>query len=322
MAERLFRKVAMERRASPEQLDQLMQVASPKDWVTLAALGALLLGAILWACFGYIPIKATGQGMLMRSGGIAEIASSGSGQLKGLYFEPGELVEKGRTVARIDQPELLGRLREAEAALGELRAAKGEGQARLALASRALEALRAEYDAASRVRSPFSGRVLELTARAGDFVAKGAPLMKIEAGGPESGGMQALLYFPAGSGDRIRRGMSVQVSPLFVERSEYGFLLGLVTRVAEFPSSRQGMMRMLQDEALVDSLSRGGAPMEVYADLVPDASAPSGYKWSSSRGPESRLQTGSICQASVTVSRQRPISLVIPRLARLAAGAR
>ena len=38
----IFRKVALERLSSPEQLDQLMQVTSPKGWLALAGLGALL----------------------------------------------------------------------------------------------------------------------------------------------------------------------------------------------------------------------------------------------------------------------------------------
>jgi biotin carboxyl carrier protein len=327
MGERLFRKVAIERQSSPEQLDVLMQVTSPKGWVFLAAMGGLLLCAVIWGCLGYIPVKVNGQGMLMRTGGVYEIVSGSSGEVKGLYFEPGEVIEKGRTVARVDQSELLGRIREASASLKELRVGRDRMASeaataqelrsldeRVRQAERSLQALQNDFDASSRVTSPFTGRVLELTIRIGEIVAKGTPLMRIELVGTEIGSMQAVMYFPAGSGEKIRQGMAAQIAPLVVERSEYGFLQGLVTRVSDYPSSREGMMRMLQNEALVQALSKEGAPIEVYADLIPDPVTPSGYKWSSSKGPDIKLQTGTICLASVTVSKQRPISLLIPLL--------
>jgi len=130
------------------------------------------------------------------------------------------------------------------------------------------------------------------------------------------------MYFPVGSGEKIRRGMEAQIAPLVAERSEYGFLRGLVTHVAEYPSSRQGMMRMLQNETLVQAVAQDGAMIEVLADLIPDPSTASGYAWSSSKGPDLKLQTGTICSVSVTVSRQRPIDLVIPRLSKRVSGMR
>jgi len=333
MAKQLFRKVAIERQSSPEQLDLLMQVASPKGWVSLLAVGGLLLCAVVWGFLGTIPVKVTGQGMLMRTGGVYEIVSGSAGEVKGLYFEPGETIERGRTVARLDQPELLGRVRDASASLAGLRAGRdrrgaegADGQElrgldeRIRQAERSLQALQDDFDASSRVTSPFTGRILELTVRAGEIVAKGAPLMRIEPTGTEIGSMQAVLYFPAGSGAKIGQGMAAQIAPLVVERSQYGFLRGLVTRVSAYPSSREGMMRTLRDEALVQALSRDGAPIEVTVDLIPDPSTPSGYKWSSSGGPDVRLQTGTICRATVTVAKQRPIGLVIPLFRKRAPG--
>ena len=58
----IFRKVALERLSSPEQLDQLMQVTSPRGWLALGAFGALLLTALGWSVLGSIPTDATGEG--------------------------------------------------------------------------------------------------------------------------------------------------------------------------------------------------------------------------------------------------------------------
>ena len=108
--------------------------------------------------------------------------------------------------------------------------------------------------------------------------------------------------------------MTVQVSPSTVEQAEFGLMLALVTYVSDYPSTMQSMMKSLKNEALVQSLSAGGAPIMVRADLIPAPKNPSGYKWSSSEGPKIKLQTGTLCSANVTVSTQKPISLVIPTI--------
>ncbi|MEY4095680.1 MAG: hypothetical protein RLZZ53_2879, partial [Acidobacteriota bacterium] len=36
-SEKIFRKVALDRLASPEQLDLLMEVTSPRSWIALVA---------------------------------------------------------------------------------------------------------------------------------------------------------------------------------------------------------------------------------------------------------------------------------------------
>ncbi|MFL6291034.1 MAG: NHLP bacteriocin system secretion protein, partial [Thermoanaerobaculia bacterium] len=59
----IFRKVALERLSSPEQLDQLMQVTSPRGWLALGAFGTLLNTALGWAELGTIPTDATGEGI-------------------------------------------------------------------------------------------------------------------------------------------------------------------------------------------------------------------------------------------------------------------
>ena len=64
--ESLFRKESLERLSSPERLDQLIQVVKPKEWLPLAALGALVVLAVVWSIFGRIPFTVSGRGVLIR----------------------------------------------------------------------------------------------------------------------------------------------------------------------------------------------------------------------------------------------------------------
>jgi hypothetical protein len=65
MSQKLFRRKALEKLASPEQLDQLMAITTPRSWLALFGLGGLLLAAVLWSVFGTIPTTVTGDGILI-----------------------------------------------------------------------------------------------------------------------------------------------------------------------------------------------------------------------------------------------------------------
>ena len=56
---RLFREKSLEAVESPESLNDYLRVTSPGVWLILAAIIALLIGAILWWIFGHIRRTAT-----------------------------------------------------------------------------------------------------------------------------------------------------------------------------------------------------------------------------------------------------------------------
>jgi hypothetical protein len=81
----IFRKESLERLSSPEQLDQLIQIVTPRSWIPLASLAVLVGVASLWSVLGRIPITANGKGILVRS-------SDSSNELVGLtYFDAAEV---------------------------------------------------------------------------------------------------------------------------------------------------------------------------------------------------------------------------------------
>ena len=77
---KLFRKVALDRLSSPEQLDQLMKITSPRAWLALIAIAILLAAGGLWAVFGRIPEEASGNGVLINDPAI--------GGLEGVIYVP------------------------------------------------------------------------------------------------------------------------------------------------------------------------------------------------------------------------------------------
>ena len=117
----IFRKVALERLSSPEQLDQLLQVTDPRGWLALVALGALILTSLVWGVFGSIPTEATGEGILLRRGGVSSLVAAESGQVEELLVSVGDVIEKGQVVARIRQDELLRQIQDTRDRLADVR---------------------------------------------------------------------------------------------------------------------------------------------------------------------------------------------------------
>jgi HlyD family secretion protein len=89
-----------------------------------------------------------------------------------------------------------------------------------------------------------------------------------------------------------------------------------VRAVDDFPSTRSGIMRILRNEQLVDTLlaETAGAPIAIRAELARDDSSPSSYRWTSGRGPDVQLSSGTRLSAFVVTRTQRPLALVFPML--------
>jgi HlyD family secretion protein len=406
----IFRKVALERLSSPEQLDQLMQVTDPKGWLALGALGMLLLTSLAWGVFGSIPTQARGEGILLREGGVSSLVAAENGQVEEILVGVGDVIEKGQVVARIRQEELLRQIQDTRDKLADVRSEYRDllryaadqrrlrGQdlaqqrvnlqrsiqtlerqvaltreriaserdllkdglitkqtllaseqnlntaqdqlagARLELNGLELKRIEAEQQVdqqiqsreaqirdleielrerqarlgeAARVVSPHAGRVLELLVDRGDVVSPGTAILNLEV---VSDDLVAVLFVPATAGKRVQPGMTVRLSPSTVKREEFGSILGRVTWTAEYPSTSRGMVRLLGNEALAQKLMEEGPPIQVNVALEKDPSTPSGFRWSSSKGPNLKISSGTLATGDVVVRQEAPINLVIPKV--------
>lgn len=410
---KVFRKAALDRLSSPEQLDLTMRVTSPQSWIALAGLGLLLLAVVIWSFAGTIPTRVNAQGVIIRPGGVLEVYAQGAGPVEQVLVTAGETVAAGQVVARLAQPALVRERDHARARLEELERQHRElasfsarnltlqsnsraleksklentvafaeqrlealrdqirseeallekglitrqtvlntrqayfatedllegarndikqlpltqlttateadqeilqSQLRINEAERELQLLDQQLDRVSAVTSPYAGRVLEVKQNPGAIVGIGSALVSLELLEAEQEGLTVVAYVPVQDGKDVVRGMPVQVSPANVVREEDGFLIGRVGYVSEFPATPDGMMRVLGNSTLVQSLSAAGAPFAAYVELDVDPEAVSGYKWSSMRGRGIAVNSGTLCTVAITVRERRPVDLVIPVL--------
>jgi HlyD family secretion protein len=107
LSQRTFRAVALQRAASPEQLDHLVRITRPFDWMLVFAICIALVAAITWGVVGRVPTRAEGQGILISGGGrVVEAASSAAGRLATISVTVGDRVSQGQPIAEIVQTDI------------------------------------------------------------------------------------------------------------------------------------------------------------------------------------------------------------------------
>ena len=118
MAAGFFRKSALEKLSTPEKLDQLIKVTSPKAWITLSVLLVALGTGIGWAVFGRVSTKLNVTGVVL-GGEVHEVVATSQGQLVKLQVKIGDKVAKDAVIATVQQPELFQQIENAKANLSE-----------------------------------------------------------------------------------------------------------------------------------------------------------------------------------------------------------
>ncbi|MBM5808206.1 MAG: HlyD family efflux transporter periplasmic adaptor subunit [Cyanobacteria bacterium M_surface_9_m1_291] len=98
----LFRKKALDALNSPEQLDQPMQLLRPGYWALLLSLLGFSVSLVLWSIFGRLPVRISGQGVLIRTDSLQRLQSETPGRVVALMGNVGDCVAQGTPLARID----------------------------------------------------------------------------------------------------------------------------------------------------------------------------------------------------------------------------
>ena len=152
--------------AAPEHLDRALYVTTPKGWLALLTLTAMLGAVVAWAVLGEVVTYVHGDGIVMSRGGtVFDAASPEGGRLARIAPSLGDLVSAGDVVAEIDNPETKERHANALALVGERTRTLGDREAEAreenALLDRNLAQRRANLDILER-----TGRELIETASA------------------------------------------------------------------------------------------------------------------------------------------------------------
>lgn len=456
--------------ASPEQLDQLMQVVKPKNWIPALTIGGLTVTALIWSVVGRIPMTVSGQGVLISPQRVVELQSPITGQLDVLNVKDGQCVKQGEVIAAIQPTELEEQLRQQQAkrqqliaqsanteslqeqrtrvereAIASTRAsllvrlqdaqvlpptlrqqslttlqqqrqslqrqlqdaqamtpilqdrwerrqhlaqegaleqdslitaereyrqemqniqelqaqlqqlevnatevqqrysqslstvsdiqaqieeletrnqrldqdnlqASNTRQNEIAEVDRTIAQLHNQISERSLIRSPQDGCILNMNVVLGQVINPGTRLGTLQAQGSGTVALLGVMYFEVRDGNQVKPGMQVQLTPDTVKRERYGGIVGMVKSVSPYPVTSARAASTIGNPTLADTLTGDAAKVEVVVEMTLEPNNVSGYRWSSSRGPNSQLTPGTTSSVRVTVEERAPITFLLPFL--------
>lgn len=273
MPKPFLKREALEKLASPEQLDKLLVIIKLPGWIALFSLLLLFLGFMGWAIFGKLPITSEGFGIFLNPQAIQVIQSESPGLIESIQVQIGDVVKKGDPLLSI-------------------------------LPSTTQKSL--------LVVAPEDGLILTVEVLQGEEVEPSKTLFWLEKKRTLGDQDLIYSFFPVGTGSQIKPGMRALIQFDSIQSEIYGKMEGVVQKILPFAVNTQGeALQSLPSVILHDYLSRDQARLLVLIKPV-ESSTPSGFKWTTQEGPPHLLTRGAVAQVEILLDEKRPITYLIP----------
>ena len=129
--------------------------------------------------------------------------------------------------------------------------------------------------------------------------------------------LQATIYVPFEDGKKVFPGMEVQISPLTLEKDEFGFIEGKVSGVTDWPLSTDEIAGYMKNNSeLAGHFSRivGYSPYGVNITLLHDPNNDADYRWSNQVEKPVMISAGVPCHGIIQVRSKKMLSSIFPWL--------
>ncbi|MGI6508359.1 MAG: NHLP bacteriocin system secretion protein [Saccharofermentanales bacterium] len=115
----IFRKASLERLASPEQLDKMIQVTSPMVWLASVAIVLVIAVTVVWAFVGRLPEKVEIHGLYTSDAQVQSLYAPANGKID-ILVSKDDVVKAGQVLAVMDGSETEISLNKIEQTLEDL----------------------------------------------------------------------------------------------------------------------------------------------------------------------------------------------------------
>lgn len=154
------------------------------------------------------------------------------------------------------------------------------------------------------VHAPITGHIVSHSVSLNTTVQLGDALLTIA---PDTEPMTAILFSSARTISSITPGLPAEVGITTLDTNETGVLLGTVTNVSPLPVTDEKLAQILDDDLLLESITRNGPVHEVIVNFASDPDKPLGLAWSGP-GPEPgvNVASGAIVVGQFILREQSP----------------
>jgi multidrug efflux pump subunit AcrA (membrane-fusion protein) len=223
-----YRRAALREFEAPEQLDEVVRLATVPRWLMTATLGAVAVAATLWATFGSVASTIQAGGVLVHSDGIFTLDAATSGQVTDVWASPNEHVSAGTPLYTLTN------------AVGK----------------------------PTTVTSPWTANIVSLQISLGQLLQPGTPVAELEPLNLPGEVLEAVVFVPASDAAGLIPGVPVQVSAEAAPSSVFGTLQGTVASVGAFPETVASLQAFLGDGYNVLPLLKNGSVVRVDIPLT------------------------------------------------------
>ena len=163
------------------------------------------------------------------------------------------------------------------------------------------------------ILSPVDGTIMELRFDVSNMIGVGDNVAEIMPFAKSKN--KCVAYVDATFGKRIKKGMSVLVSPSVARPEKYGYIEGTVIEIGELIASQATIELAYSNKLFAEKIIRANpSPIKVIVALNEDEHTPSGYEWTSAGGFPYPVDIGTITTIKVQYETERPIELFLPWL--------
>jgi multidrug efflux pump subunit AcrA (membrane-fusion protein) len=240
-----FRKQALSHLEKPEELDEVVRLASVPGWLVTAALTVAVLATGGWAVAGTVERQVAATGVLIHANGVSGFDAVASGQVAKVWITPTQRLTKGTPMYST---------------------ASADGQV-------------------TTVSAPWDAYVVGVLVAEGQLLQPGTRVADLERLDGTGEALRAVLFVPAVSAPLLHPGMPVDVAAAAVPSNVFGTLSGKVGTVGGFPETEESLHAFLGSGYDVRPLLAGGSVVRVTVPLAADPNSPSGLHWSKAPPP-------------------------------------
>ena len=276
MAE-LYRKSALEKISSPEQLDKALTVTSPMSWLALAAVTLIIVVTTIWSFVGRLPVTVTASGIVASPDNTNAVYSMDSGTITAILVTPGTHIYVNTPVAIC-----LTTTGESKTIYSDQVGVVGA-------------ILVKENDTVTQGKA-----ILRLTPQVNSrqvtvLYVKLSDAKKLKLGGED---VRVKIYLAS------------------ADSQSSGYLMGRIVCIDSYATSQEDMAYVVgSGNSLINAFQSDGSPVvAVTCEFYPDEESVSGYYWSNEKGMKKDVTNGSLVTGKIIVQEVRPITKLFYKL--------
>lgn len=272
----IYRKSALDKLSSVDQLDKALKITSPYSWLALIGITGILIVTLIWSIWGILPSTVTATGVLVYSDASTNtILSTQRGTVQRILKGSGAYVQSSDDVL-------------------------------ISLSDNGTP----YYHRANQ-----DGYITDVLIKPGDIIDNGTELMRLRPRMYFNQKHVVVCYVPITDADKIRRGQEAHVTLTSANSSLYGFIKARVTNVDTWATSSKAMEAVVGgDNSMVQQITNNGNSVcAVTCELYFDESTGT-YGWSTERGKSKVITAPQMCSVQIITETNPPITKLFTKL--------